>query len=131
MINVPISVGELLDKLSILEIKQMKIIKSTPEKKEKLNFIRKEYDLLKDLSKPYLDDNNVQNLYQLLYQTNLDLWEIEDQLRVMEKHKDFSFKFTDLARSVYKTNDIRFMYKNEINSILDSELREVKEYVKY
>jgi hypothetical protein len=131
MINVPISVGELLDKLSILEIKQMKIIESTPEKKEKLNFIRKEYDLLKDLSKPYLDDNNVQNLYQLLYQTNLDLWEIEDQLRVMEKHKDFSFKFTDLARSVYKTNDIRFMYKNEINSILDSELREVKEYVKY
>lgn len=131
MINIPVSVGELLDKLSILEIKSKKIIASKVDKEEKLSFIRKEYSFLKELAESYLNDNYIQTLYQFLYTTNLELWEIEDELRILEKNKEFGERFVNLARLVYKTNDKRFMYKNEINTILSSEIREVKEYVTY
>lgn len=126
MINVPVSVGELIDKLSILQVKKTKIKNS-----EKLEYIKKEFELLYNLSAEYLNDMTIENLYHDLVTTNSNLWEIEDRLRVLEKDGRFEGEFIDLARKVYFTNDKRFELKNEINSLTSSEIREVKEYVDY
>ena len=126
MINVPVSVGELIDKLSILQVKKTKI--SNPEK---LQYIHKEFELLYNLSAEYLNQMLIENLYHELVKTNSNLWEIEDRLRILEKDGRFEGEFIDLARKVYFTNDRRFELKNEINSITSSEIREVKEYVDY
>jgi hypothetical protein len=126
MINVPVSVGELIDKLSILQVKKTKV-KNT----EKLEYIKKEFELLYNLSSEYLNDMTIENLYHDLVNTNSNLWEIEDRLRVLELESKFEGEFIDLARKVYITNDRRFELKNEINSITSSEIREVKEYVNY
>lgn len=126
MINVPVSVGELIDKLSILQVKKTKV-KNT----EKLEYIKKEFELLYNLSAEYLNDMTIENLYHDLVNTNSNLWEIEDRLRVLELESKFEGEFIDLARKVYFTNDKRFELKNEINSITSSEIREVKEYVNY
>jgi hypothetical protein len=126
MIKIPVSVGELLDKLSILQVKKSKI--SDPDK---LNYINKELELLYNLSYVFFENNKIQPLYNNLVETNSKLWDIEDEIRKFEKDKNFSENFISLARQVYFTNDKRFELKNEINKITDSEIKEVKEYVKY
>lgn len=126
MIYVPVSVGELIDKLSILHIKKIKITNE-----EKLILVNKEFELLYNLSSVYLDNPEVESLYHKLCEVNEKLWDIEDRLRVIETEKRFEGEFIDFARKVYFTNDERFRLKNEINMITDSEIREVKDYVKY
>jgi hypothetical protein len=126
MIQAPVSVGELIDKLSILHVKQTKITNE-----EKLEYINKEFELLYNLSSSYLDNSEIETLYHQLVEINSKLWDIEDRLRVIETEKRFEGEFVDYARKVYFTNDERFRLKNEINKISNSEIREVKEYVKY
>lgn len=126
MINVPVSVGELIDKLSILQVKKTNI-----SNEEKLAYIKKEFELLYNLSAEYLNNMEIENLYHDLVETNAALWDIEDRLRVLEQEGRFEGEFIDIARSVYFTNDKRFELKNLINSLTSSEIREVKEYVDY
>jgi hypothetical protein len=126
MIHVPVSVGELIDKLSILHVKQTKITNE-----EKLEYVNKEFELLYNMSSGYLSQPEIESLYHQLVETNTKLWEIEDRLRVLELEKRFGGEFIELARKVYFTNDERFRLKNEINKFTDSEIREVKDYVKY
>lgn len=126
MITIPVSVGELIDKLSILHVKQIKI--SNPEK---LEYVNKEFELLYNFSSVYLNDKEISKLYHELVETNSKLWEIEDMLRIIETEKTFDSRFIELARNVYHTNDKRFSLKNEINERTSSEIREVKEYVEY
>lgn len=126
MITIPVSVGELIDKLSILHVKQTKI--NNPEK---LAYVNKEFELLYNFSSVYLNNEEISKLYHELVNTNSELWEIEDMLRVIEAEKTFDSKFVELSRSVYHTNDKRFSLKNEINERTSSEIREVKEYIKY
>ena len=126
MIYVPVSVGELIDKLSILHVKKIKI-----SNEEKLTLVNKEFELLYNLSSVHLDSTEIESLYHQLRDINEKLWDVEDKLRVLETEKKFEGEFIDMARKVYFTNDERFRLKNEINLITDSEIREVKEYVKY
>ena len=126
MIYTPVSVGELIDKLSILQVKKTKITNE-----EKLEYINKEFELLYNLSSVYLDIKELETLYHILVKTNSKLWDIEDKLRVLESEKKFDEDFIELSRNVYFTNDERFSLKNQINKITDSEIREIKEYIKY
>jgi len=126
MITIPVSVGELIDKLSILHVKQLKI-----SNEEKLEYVNKEFELLYNLSSYYLNNQEVENLYHQLVEINKKLWDIEDKLRVIESENNFDSEFVDLARKVYFTNDERFRLKNEINLITLSEIREIKDYKKY
>ncbi len=126
MITIPVSVGEIIDKLSILRVKQVKI--SNPEK---LELINKEFELLYNISSHYLDDNEISKLYHQLVDVNSKLWEVEDELRVIESTKNFDSTFIELARKVYYTNDDRFSLKNRINELTSSEIREVKDYKEY
>jgi|TARA_B110000914_G_C15514142_1_gene472417 hypothetical protein len=127
-INIPISAGELLDKLSILEIKKEKI--DNPEKLKNINF---EYDALKELSISIkeLDEQIFNTLYTQLLEVNNKLWKIEDDIRVLEVKKRFDEKFISLARSVYFTNDDRFDLKKKINEHFGSEVAEEKQYIEY
>lgn len=126
MIQIPVSVGELIDKLSILYIKQTMISDNS-----KLEFINKEFELLYNFSSSYLNDEKLSNLYHQLVNVNTTLWEIEDELRVIESQKIFDNKFIELSRLVYKNNDIRFTIKNTINQLTNSEIQEQKDYVNY
>jgi hypothetical protein len=126
MVNIPVSVGELIDKLSILHIKKTKISNT-----EKLEFINEEFELLYNFSSFYLNDTEISSLYFELVDTNSKLWEIEDELRTMESNKNFNSNFIELARKVYYINDARFSLKNKINELTDSEIREQKEHVDY
>ena len=126
MINIPVSIGELIDKLSILHVKQTKITNE-----DKLEYVNKEFELLYNMSSEYLNQSEIETLYHSLVTVNLKLWDIEDELRILETKKSFNADFIELARKVYFTNDERFALKNEINLITDSEIREVKDYVKY
>ena len=122
-----ISAGELLDKISILEIKLGKI-----DNKNSLNEINKEYKLLKESQKTNIEDTEgVQKLFDQIKAINLDLWDIEDKIRICEKNKDFGKHFVELARGVYLNNDKRAKIKSEINEILGSNVREIKQYVNY
>lgn len=124
MILIPVSIGELLDKISILQIKLLEITDVS-----KLAFIRKEHSLLMNtLSDPTLINHPK---YQELYQVNLNLWRIEDDIRLKEKQKDFGTEFIQLARSVYKTNDQRANIKKYFNDLFQSEITEVKSYEDY
>ena len=126
-IIVEVSVGELLDKISILEIKQEKIKDS-----EKLKFINKEHSILKDqLEKNIKSDDKLNNLYQSLKEINAKLWVIEDDKRQCEKDKDFSEKFIKLSRDVHFLNDDRAKIKLEINNYTGSTIKEIKEYTNY
>ena len=121
-ILVEVSVGELLDKISILEIKQEKI-----KDNEKLKFINNEYSILKDqLKKNVKSDNKLNNLYQSLKEINAKLWVIEDDKRQCEKDKDFGEKFIKLSRDVHFLNDDRAKIKLEINKLTGSKIREIK-----
>ena len=126
MITIPISIGELIDKLSILYIKKTKI--SNPEK---LEFINEEFELLYNISSYYLNEENISTLYSKLVEINSKLWEIEDEIRNNENSKIFDSHFIHLARQVYQTNDERFSLKSKINELTDSEIREQKEHVDY
>jgi hypothetical protein len=126
MITIPVSVGELIDKLSILRVKQTKITNL-----EKLTYVNKEFELLYNLSSIYFNNEEILKLYHKLVDTNSKLWDVEDKLRVLETEKNFESEFIELARGVYYTNDKRFVLKNEINKRTSSEIREVKEYVEY
>ena len=126
MLTVPVSVGELIDKLSILHVKQLKI-----SNEEKLEYVNKEFELLYNISSYYLNNQEIENLYHQLVEINKKLWDIEDKLRVIESENNFDSTFIELARKVYFTNDERFRLKNEINLITSSEIREMKDYKKY
>ena len=126
-ILVEVSVGELLDKISILEIKKEKIKDS-----EKLNFINDEYNVLKDqLNKNVKSDDKLENLFQSLKKINAKLWVIEDDKRLCEKNSDFGEKFTKLSRDVHFLNDDRAKIKLEINNHTGSKIKEIKEYTNY
>lgn len=126
MVSVPVSVGEMIDKLSILQVK-----KNNVKDENKLVFINKEFELLYNFSSEYLSNLETESIYHRLVEVNSNLWEVEDKLRIMEKEQRFDEEFISLARKVYFTNDERFSLKNEINLITDSEIREIKDYVKY
>jgi Family of unknown function (DUF6165) len=126
MIQVPVSIGELIDKLSILQVKKNKISDET-----KLLLVDKEFKYLNELSSEFFKNDEIFNLYNSLINTNSKLWDVEDELRVIEVTKNFDNNFIDLARKVYFTNDERFSLKNKINEITKSEIKEVKDYVKY
>ena len=126
-VNIPVSLGELLDKISILEIKNEKILNES-----KLVNIKKELSGLKNVLKE-LDINmsEANDLFEDLYKINLSLWEIEDSIRLLEKNEDFGKDFVKLARSVYITNDKRFEVKNKINQLFKSQYIEEKSYEDY
>ena len=126
IINTPISLGELIDKISILVIKEKKI---TDEKKN--NLIREELTLLKKTLNEVTKDSAINDYLNQLIDINSALWKIEDELRDCEKNKEFDKKFIDLARSVYITNDKRAEIKLEINNKFGSKIVEVKSYTKY
>ena len=126
-IIVEVSIGELLDKISILEIKQEKIKDS-----EKLKFINNEHSILKDqLEKNIKTDDKLNNLYQSLKEINAKLWVIEDDKRQCEKDKNFGEKFIKLSRDVHFLNDDRAKIKLEINNHTGSVIKEIKEYTNY
>ena len=124
-VRASISVGELIDKITILEIKLEKIKDS-----KKLKNIENELDILNEHFKK-IENDALSKLKNNLKNTNLKLWQIEDDIRLCEKNQDFSSNFVDLARSVYITNDERFEFKNSINEIFSSEIKEVKSYEEY
>ena len=126
-ILVEVSVGELLDKISILEIKQEKI-----EDPEKLKFINTEHHILKDqLDNNVKSDEKIEKLFQSLKEINAKLWVIEDDKRQCEKEKDFTEKFIKLSRDVHFLNDDRAKIKLEINNLTGSKIKEIKEYTSY
>ncbi len=126
-IIVEISIAELLDKISILEIKQEKI-----KDPEKLKFINNEHSILKvQLEKNVKTDEKMNNLYQSLKEVNAKLWIIEDDKRQCEKDKDFGEKFIKLSRNVHFLNDDRSKIKLEINNHTGSVIKEIKEYTSY
>ena len=126
-IIVEVSIGELLDKISILEIKQTKI-----KDPEKLKFINNEHSILKDqLEKNVKSDDKLNNLYQSLKEINAKLWVIEDDKRQCEKDKDFGEQFIKLSRDVHFLNDDRAKIKLEINNHTGSVIKEIKEYTNY
>ena len=126
-IIVEVSVGELLDKISILEIKKEKI-----KDAEKLKFINNEHSILKNqLDENIKSDEMLNNLYQSLKEINSKLWVIEDDKRQCEKEKDFGEKFIKLSRDVHFLNDDRAKIKLEINNHTGSTIKEIKEYTSY
>ena len=126
-ILVEVSVGELLDKISILEIKQEKI-----KDLEKLKFINEEHSILKDqLNNNVKSDQILNELFESLKEINAKLWVIEDDKRQCEKEKDFTETFIKLSRDVHFLNDDRAKIKLEINNHTGSKIKEIKEYTSY
>ena len=126
-ILVEVSVGELLDKISILEIKQEKIKDS-----EKLKFINEEHAILKDqLNNNIKSDQKLNELFETLKKINAKLWIIEDNKRQCEKDQNFKEKFIKLSRDVHFLNDDRAKIKLEINNHTGSAIKEIKEYTNY
>ena len=126
-ILVEVSVGELLDKISILEIKKEKI-----KNQEKLKFISDEYNILKaELNKNIKLDVKLSGLFDSLKDINSKLWIIEDEKRMCEKNSDFGDKFIKLSRDVHFLNDERAKIKLEINNLTGSKIKEIKEYTNY
>ena len=126
LINTPISLGELIDKISILIIKQKNITDKT-----KLDHVKKELNFLQKTLMNYVQQEEINNHLENLININSKLWNIEDDIRECERKKLFDQTFTDLARSVYFTNDERAKVKNDINKAFGSELVEVKSYEEY
>jgi len=126
-IIVEVSIGELLDKISILEIKQEKI-----KDPDKLKFIKTEFSILKEqLDNKVKSTDEVNKLYKLLKEINSKLWVIEDDKRLCEKEKRFDERFIKLSRDVHFLNDERAKIKFEINTLTDSNIKEIKEYTDY
>ena len=126
-ILIEISEGELLDKISILEIKLNKI-KNPNLFKE----VKKEYEILNSFKKKNINfSKEIKNLYLELKETNIKIWQIENDKRLCEKNSDFSEKFIKISRDEYFANDRRAKIKSKINILLDSNIKEVKEHTKY
>ena len=126
-ILVEVSIGELLDKISILEIKKVKI-----KDPKKLEFINDEYNILKgQLNKNVKSDEKLDNLFQSLKEINSKLWIVENEKRMCEKNSDFGEKFIKLSRDVHFLNDKRSVIKLEINNCSGSKIKEVKQYTSY
>ena len=126
-ILIEVSVGELLDKISILEIKQEKI-----KDPEKLKFINDEHSILKDqLDNNVKSDEKLNNLFQSLKDINAKLWVIEDDKRLCEKNSDFTENFIKLSRDIHFLNDDRAKIKLEMNNHTGSKIKEIKEYTSY
>tara|TARA_B100001245_G_scaffold149576_1_gene111873 strand:- start:294 stop:683 length:390 start_codon:yes stop_codon:yes gene_type:complete len=126
-ILVEVSVGELLDKISILEIKKEKI-----KDEKNLKFINDEYKILKnELDQNIKSDEKLEKLFQSLKEINSKLWIIEDDKRLCEKNSDFGEKFIKLSRDVHFLNDVRAKIKLEINNHTGSKIKEIKEYTNY
>ena len=126
-ILVEVSVGELLDKISILEIKKERITEA-----ESVKFIQNEYSILKDqLDKNIKQDVNLDKLFNKLKKINITLWEKEDEKRSYEKNSDFGEKFIKVSRDIHFFNDDRSKIKLEINKITGSLIREIKQYTSY
>ena len=122
-----VSAGELLDKISILEIKLEKI-----NDKNKQVELKKEYKILKENQNSTIKlEGETKDLFKSLKNVNLKLWDIEDKLRICEKNKDFGKEFIELARKVYLNNDKRSKIKSDINKTLDSNIVEIKQYDSY
>ena len=126
IINIPVSLGELLDKISILIIKEKNIVDT-----QKQNHIKEELEALNKTLNNVILRSKVEEYIQKLIGINSKLWLIEDEIRDCERNKQFDQKFIDLARAVYMTNDIRSEIKLEINKKFRSKLVEVKSYEKY
>ena len=125
---IPVSIGELLDKISILQIKVENI-----KDGHKLRLVKQELEILKiELNKLNIENKKIiNNLCNELIAVNKDLWSIEDRIRIKEKESKFDDDFLKLARSIYINNDKRYSIKNEINKAVNSSIFEVKEYEKY
>ena len=126
IISTPVSLGELVDKISILHIKNINIMDD-----EKLKLIREELELLNQTLNKHIKKNDIQNYLETLIEINSKLWVIEDDIRDCERNKKFNQNFIDLARSVYFTNDKRSEVKLEINKKFGSKIIEVKSYEEY
>ena len=126
IINTPVSLGELIDKISILHIKNINI-----KDDEKLKLIREELELLNQTLNKHIKKNDIQNYLDSLIEINSKLWVIEDDIRDCERKKKFDQTFIDLARYVYFTNDKRSEVKLEINKKFGSKIIEVKSYEEY
>ncbi|MDC0044629.1 DUF6165 family protein [Pelagibacteraceae bacterium] len=126
IISTPVSLGELVDKISILQIKNINI-----KDEEKLKLIREELELLNQTLNKHIKNNDIQNYLDSLIEINSKLWVIEDDIRDCERKKKFDQTFIDLARSVYFTNDKRSEVKLEINKKFGSKIIEVKSYEEY
>jgi len=126
IINTPVSLDELVDKISILHIKNINI-----KDDEKLKLIREELELLNQTLNKHIKNNDIQNYLDSLIEINSRLWVIEDDIRDCERNKKFDQTFIDLARSVYFTNDKRSEVKLEINKKFGSKIIEVKSYEEY
>ena len=126
LINTPISLGELVDKISILMIKKKNISDSI-----KLQHVNKELEFLQKTLKKYISEDKINKFLLALVNINSKLWDIEDDIRECERKRLFDQTFIDLARSVYFTNDERAKVKNDINKTFGSELVEVKSYEEY
>ena len=126
IINTPVSLGELVDKISILHIKNINI-----KDDEKLKLIREELELLNQTLSKHIKKNDIQKYLDSLIEINSKLWAIEDDIRDCERNKKFDQTFIDLARSVYFTNDKRSEVKLEINKKFGSKIIEVKSYEEY
>ena len=126
LINTPISLGEIVDKISILLIKKKNISDSI-----KLEHVNKELEFLQKTLKKYISEEEINEFLLKLVNINSKLWDIEDDIRECERKKIFDQTFIDLARSVYFTNDERAKVKNDINKTFGSELVEVKSYEEY
>ena len=128
-VTIPVSVGELVDKITILKIKKNMITDRT-----KLKYISEEYDRLTTILQQYKLTYNIEIpvfLVDKLYSINLSVWNIEDQIRIKERNQDFGEEFVELARSVYLTNDQRFDVKSQISLYGKSDVHEQKSYEKY
>ena len=126
-INIEVSLGELIDKLSILEIKLAKI-----EDKEKKSNIKKEYKLLKnEYTKVLKTHNNVKKYLEKIKIINLDIWCMEEDIRHLIRQEKFESEYINMAKKIQRTNDYRFEIKNEINKIFNSSLLEQKSYPEY
>jgi len=127
LINTPVSYGEILDKITILEIKQQHITDA-----EKLKNVRHELNLLTDTwNKKVTQTSEISQLKEQLKKVNQSLWDIEDNIRIKESKKEFDDQFIQIARSVYYENDKRADVKKQVNLLLGSELVEEKSYQKY
>jgi len=128
MIKINASVGELLDKISILKIKEQKI-----NDEKKLFNITKELNLLSSIAEKFIekDEKSYKKFMDELFEINLQLWETEDNIRILENKKNFNDEFIQLARNVYYSNDKRFEIKSKINNFYGSEIVEEKDYEDY
>ena len=126
LVNIPISLAELLDKISILMIKEIKITD-----KKKISLVQEELKLLNKTLNKHISKNKIQNYLDSLFEVNSKLWIIEDDIRNCERNKKFDQNFIELARAVYFTNDKRSEIKTKINKEFDSKIVEVKSYEEY